>query len=112
MLSCHAAYTLRGKLGINANGCDKERIPGSATKNPYGAGARLNILKRSLGDPNYWRASTQCLIQMSPKTRTLMKVQVVDHQATGDVFERLMGKDPKARFTFIKERAEFADLDI
>ncbi len=49
---------------------------------------------------------------MNPATRTLMKVQVVDHQATGDVFERLMGKDPKARFTFIKERAEFAELDI
>jgi len=49
---------------------------------------------------------------MNPKTRSLMKVQVVDHQATGDVFERLMGKDPKARFVFIKERAEFAELDI
>jgi DNA gyrase subunit B len=49
---------------------------------------------------------------MSPKTRTMMKVQVVDHKATGDVFERLMGKDPKARFIFIKERAEFAELDI
>ena len=49
---------------------------------------------------------------MDPRTRTLMKVQVVDHKATGDTFERLMGRDPKARFTFIKERAEFAELDI
>ncbi len=49
---------------------------------------------------------------MNPTTRTLMKVQVVDHKATGDTFEKLMGKDPKARFTFIKERAEFAELDI
>ena len=49
---------------------------------------------------------------MSPKTRSLMKVQVVDHKATGDVFERLMGKDPKARFTFIQERAEYAELDF
>jgi DNA gyrase/topoisomerase IV subunit B len=49
---------------------------------------------------------------MNPKTRSMMKVQVVDHKATGDVFERLMGKDPKARFVFIKERAEFAELDI
>jgi DNA gyrase subunit B/topoisomerase-4 subunit B len=49
---------------------------------------------------------------MDPKSRTLMKVQVVDHKATGDTFERLMGRDPKARFTFIKERAEFAELDI
>jgi DNA gyrase/topoisomerase IV subunit B len=49
---------------------------------------------------------------MDPRTRTLMKVQVMDHKATGDTFERLMGKDPKARFLFIKERAEFAELDI
>jgi len=49
---------------------------------------------------------------MNPRTRSIMKVQVVDHKATGDVFERLMGKDPKARFVFIKERAEFAELDI
>lgn len=49
---------------------------------------------------------------MDPKTRTLMKVQVLDHKATGETFERLMGKDPKARFVFIKERAEFAELDI
>jgi DNA gyrase/topoisomerase IV subunit B len=49
---------------------------------------------------------------MNPKTRTLMRVQVLDHKATDDVFERLMGKDPKARFTFIQERAEYAELDI
>jgi topoisomerase-4 subunit B len=49
---------------------------------------------------------------MDPKSRTLMKVQVADHKATGETFERLMGKDPKARFTFIQERAEFAELDI
>jgi len=49
---------------------------------------------------------------MNPKTRTLMRVQVLDHEATNDVFERLMGKDPKARFTFIQERAEYAELDI
>jgi DNA gyrase/topoisomerase IV subunit B len=49
---------------------------------------------------------------MNPKTRSLMKVQVLDHKATGDTFERLMGKDPKARFKFIQERAEYAELDI
>ncbi|MGE5808886.1 MAG: DNA gyrase/topoisomerase IV subunit B [Nitrospirota bacterium] len=77
--------------------------------------ARLNGKKYEVGrfkglgemNPETLKETT-----MSPKTRTLMKVQVVDHQATGDVFERLMGKDPKARFTFIKERAEFAELDI
>jgi topoisomerase-4 subunit B len=41
-----------------------------------------------------------------------MKVQVLDHKATGDTFDRLMGKDPKARFKFIQERAEYAELDI
>lgn len=77
--------------------------------------ARLNGKKYEVGrfkglgemNPETLKETT-----MNPKTRTLMKVQVVDHQATGDVFERLMGKDPKARFTFIKERAEFAELDI
>ncbi len=49
---------------------------------------------------------------MDQKTRTLLRVQVLDHKATGETFERLMGKDPKARFVFIKERAEFAELDI
>ncbi len=49
---------------------------------------------------------------MNPRTRSLMKVQVLDHKATGDTFERLMGKDPKARFAFIQERAEYAELDI
>ena len=49
---------------------------------------------------------------MNPKTRSLMKVQVLDHKATGDTFDRLMGKDPKARFKFIQERAEYAELDI
>ena len=42
-----------------------------------------------------------------------MKVQVVDHKTTGEVYERLMGKDTKTRFVFIKNRALFfAELDM
>ncbi|WP_407051046.1 DNA topoisomerase IV subunit B [Methyloraptor flagellatus] len=54
---------------------------------------------------------------MDPKTRTLLRVQVVedDAEATKDSVERLMGNKPEARFAFIQERAAFADevdLDI
>jgi DNA gyrase subunit B len=77
--------------------------------------ARLNGKKYEVGrfkglgemNPETLKETT-----MNPKTRTLMKVQVLDHKATDEVFERLMGKDPKARFTFIQERAEYAELDI
>lgn len=54
---------------------------------------------------------------MDPKKRLLLKV-VVDadeRPETGDAVERLMGNKPEARFTFIQERAAFADesdLDI
>jgi len=77
--------------------------------------AKLNARKYEVGrfkglgemNPETLKATT-----MNPKTRTMMRVQVLDHKATDDVFERLMGKDPKARFTFIQERAEYAELDI
>ena len=64
---------------------------------------------KGLGEMN---PETLKLTTMNPKTRSLMKVQVLDHKATGDTFDRLMGKDPKARFKFIQERAEYAELDI
>jgi topoisomerase-4 subunit B len=54
---------------------------------------------------------------MDPKKRLLLKVVVEadDRPETGDAVERLMGNKPEARFTFIQERAAFADeadLDI
>ncbi len=52
---------------------------------------------------------------MDPKTRTLLRVEVVegDEAPTKDSVERLMGNKPEARFSFIQERAAFAtDLDI
>ncbi|MCB8821004.1 DNA topoisomerase IV subunit B [Microvirga rosea] len=54
---------------------------------------------------------------MDPRKRLLLKV-VVEAETrpeTGDAVERLMGNKPEARFTFIQERAAFADeadLDI
>ena len=50
---------------------------------------------------------------MSPKTRTLLRVQVLedDEAATKDSVERLMGTKPEARFAFIQENAAFAETD-
>jgi hypothetical protein len=71
VLPGHAAYALRRDVWFDANGCDKERIPRSATKNLYDADARVNSSECSLGDANYWRASPQGLIQAGPETRTI-----------------------------------------
>ncbi|MCB5176797.1 MULTISPECIES: DNA topoisomerase IV subunit B [Microvirga] len=54
---------------------------------------------------------------MDPRKRLLLKVVVESDERpeTGDTVERLMGNKPEARFTFIQERAAFADeadLDI
>jgi topoisomerase-4 subunit B len=54
---------------------------------------------------------------MDPKKRLLLKVVVEpdERPETGDTVERLMGNKPEARFSFIQERAAFADeanLDI
>jgi topoisomerase-4 subunit B len=69
---------------------------------------------KGLGEmlPNQLKETT-----MDPKKRLLLKVVVEadDRPETGDAVERLMGNKPEARFTFIQERAAFADeadLDI
>ncbi len=54
---------------------------------------------------------------MDPGKRTLLKVQVLaeDREDTSGSVDRLMGNKPEARFSFIQERAEFADaaaLDV
>src|SRR5919107_5675198 len=54
---------------------------------------------------------------MDPRKRLLLKVVVEadDRPKASDAVERLMGNKPEARFTFIQERAVFADdadLDI
>ena len=49
---------------------------------------------------------------MDPAKRTLLKVEIVEDEATGAAVESLMGNKPEARFRFIQERAEFAkDLE-
>jgi DNA gyrase subunit B/topoisomerase-4 subunit B len=50
---------------------------------------------------------------MNPRTRRLLRVEVVDQIVTDRVINELMGKDPSARFRFIMERAETAEeLDV
>ncbi len=51
---------------------------------------------------------------MHPGKRLLLRVDIAadDRTATDDSVERLMGTKPEARFTFIQERAAFADDDM
>ena len=52
---------------------------------------------------------------MNPATRTLLRVAVAadDAEETTRLVDQLMGNKPEARFSFIQERAEFAnELDI
>ncbi len=54
---------------------------------------------------------------MIPSKRTLLKVNIIDNETgqTADSVTRLMGNKPEARFSFIQERAAFAEgnlLDI
>jgi DNA gyrase/topoisomerase IV subunit B len=50
---------------------------------------------------------------MNPSTRTLLKVGIDDEGRTDEVFDTLMGKNVRKRFTFIKSHArEVQDLDI
>jgi DNA gyrase/topoisomerase IV subunit B len=50
---------------------------------------------------------------MDPETRTILKVAIEDEGVTNKIFDTLMGKDVRKRFTYIKEHArEVQDLDI
>ena len=50
---------------------------------------------------------------MNPRTRRLLRVEILDHIVTDRVINELMGKDPSARFRFIMDRAEEAEeLDV
>jgi DNA gyrase subunit B/topoisomerase-4 subunit B len=50
---------------------------------------------------------------LSPRTRRLLRVEIVDQIVTDRVINELMGKDASARFRFIMERAEEAEeLDV
>jgi DNA gyrase subunit B len=50
---------------------------------------------------------------LNPRSRRLLRVEVVDQLATDRVINELMGKDASARFRFIMDRAEDAqELDV
>jgi DNA gyrase subunit B/topoisomerase-4 subunit B len=50
---------------------------------------------------------------LNPKTRRLLRVEIVDQIVTDRIINELMGKDASARFRFIMDRAEEADeLDV
>jgi DNA gyrase subunit B len=50
---------------------------------------------------------------LNPRTRRLLRVDILDQIVTDRVINELMGKDPSARFRFIMERAEEAvELDV
>jgi DNA gyrase subunit B len=50
---------------------------------------------------------------LNPKTRRLLRVEIVDQIVTDRVINELMGKDASARFRFIMDRAEDAqELDV
>lgn len=50
---------------------------------------------------------------LNPKTRRMLRVDIVDGLETDRVVSDLMGKDPTARFRFIMERADQAEeLDV
>ncbi len=50
---------------------------------------------------------------LNPRTRRLLRVEVVDQLLTDRVMNELMGKDASARFRFIMERADEAEeLDV
>jgi DNA gyrase subunit B len=50
---------------------------------------------------------------MDPATRNILRIELRDESVTDHLLETLMGKDPKKRFTFIKEHALKAeDLDV
>ena len=50
---------------------------------------------------------------MDPKTRSMLRVTLPaayeDRQPVKDLVERLMGRDPSARFDFIQSRASAVD---
>jgi len=98
------------RIAYARDDADRERIVKTVFK-----GGKVEIGRfKGLGEmmPAQLKETT-----MDPKKRTLLRVAVLDEarESTGDTVERLMGNKPEARFTFISERAAFAEganLDI
>ena len=49
---------------------------------------------------------------LNPKTRRLLRVEIREALTTDRVFSELMGKDASARFRFIMDHADEADVDL
>jgi DNA gyrase/topoisomerase IV subunit B len=50
---------------------------------------------------------------LDPRTRTALRVRIVDELETDRILNELMGKDASARFRFIMDRAsEVDELDV
>src|SRR5262245_19403169 len=91
----HAAYALRGDVGIHANGRYKQRALGSATKNLYDGSASIDAHERGFGNPNYRHCASQSLIQMRSETWALERSQ--PHVAANYNNRRQDGEQTKHR---------------
>ncbi|MBI5572404.1 MAG: DNA gyrase subunit B [Desulfomonile tiedjei] len=84
---------------------DKERL----LKGKNGKEVEIQRFK-GLGEMD---AATLKTTTMNPETRTMLRVSIDDEGKTDEIFDTLMGKDVRKRFSFIKEHArEVRDLDI
>jgi len=85
---------------------DKERILKGLKAN-----AKPSIQRfKGLGEMN---PATLKATTLDPKTRTALRVKIVDELETDRILNELMGKDASARFRFIMERAgEVDELDV
>jgi DNA gyrase subunit B/topoisomerase-4 subunit B len=88
----------------------KEAILKQHRKNGHGRAAPEITRFKGLGEmmPKVLWETT-----LNPRTRRLLRVDVIDQIVTDRIINELMGKDASARFRFIMERADEADeLDV
>jgi len=79
-------------------------------KREFKANAKVEVSRfKGLGEmlPNQLKETT-----MDPAKRTLLRVQIVEEQVTGQRVDSLMGNKPEERFRFIQENAAFAAPDV
>jgi DNA gyrase subunit B len=90
-----------------ADEADRDRVLAKHKK----GNSKVDITRfKGLGE---MMAKTLWETTLDPKTRRLLRVDVVDGLETDRVVSDLMGKDPTARFRFIMERADQAqELDV
>jgi DNA topoisomerase IV B subunit len=88
----------------------KDQVLKTASRGPNGRATPEITRFKGLGEmmPKVLWETT-----LNPKTRRLLRVEIVDQIVTDRVINELMGKDASARFRFIMDRAEEADeLDV